>query len=118
MANKEYSSESDIDTLIVSEHLFTHYVMRSLEWVKNITKPNFSKTPPESWQDQDILWRLNDGEIDEIGKGIFESISCIEVVNGSDESAQASSTSASSTAAFVTGIILSASAIVFSLLTL
>ena len=30
---KEYSSESDIDTLIVSESLFTEYVMRSLEWV-------------------------------------------------------------------------------------
>ncbi len=38
----EYSPKSDIDTLIVSEHLFTSYVMKSLEWVKDITKPTFA----------------------------------------------------------------------------
>ena len=38
---KEYtpSSDSDIDTLIISEHLFASYVMRSFEWVKEITAP-------------------------------------------------------------------------------
>ncbi|MCR6657745.1 MAG: hypothetical protein NVV63_18495 [Opitutus sp.] len=36
---KVYSPESDIDTLIVSEHLFASYVMRSLEWTKEITEP-------------------------------------------------------------------------------
>lgn len=39
---KEYSTESDIDTLIVSEHLFAYYVMKSLEWVKEITRTDFS----------------------------------------------------------------------------
>jgi hypothetical protein len=43
-----YSSESDIDTLIVSEHLFTSYVMKSMEWLNDVTKPDFSKTPLES----------------------------------------------------------------------
>lgn len=45
----EYSSDSDIDTLIVSEHLFASYVMKSLEWVKELTVPDQSgetlKTP-------------------------------------------------------------------------
>ena len=38
---KEYtpSSDSDIDTLIISEHLFASYVMRSFEWVKEVTAP-------------------------------------------------------------------------------
>ena len=40
--DKEYSPKSDIDTLIVSEHLFTSYVMKSLEWVKDITKPAYA----------------------------------------------------------------------------
>jgi hypothetical protein len=35
--DKEYSAESDIDTLIISEHLFTNYVMRSFEWIKEVT---------------------------------------------------------------------------------
>jgi len=37
--DKEYtpSSDSDIDTLIISEHLFATYVMRSFEWVKEVT---------------------------------------------------------------------------------
>jgi len=34
---KAYSSESDIDTLIISEHLFASYVMRSFLWVQDIT---------------------------------------------------------------------------------
>lgn len=37
---KEYSSESDIDTLIISEHLFAKYVMKSFEWVKAVTAPD------------------------------------------------------------------------------
>ncbi|WP_162935623.1 hypothetical protein [Tsuneonella amylolytica] len=46
--DKEYSTDSDIDTLVISEPLFTSYVMKSLSWVKQITKPDFSKTPPKS----------------------------------------------------------------------
>ena len=42
---KEYSSKSDIDTLIVSEHLFTTYVMKSLAWIKDTTVPDFSTKP-------------------------------------------------------------------------
>lgn len=38
--DKEYSSDSDIDTLIISEHLFAKYVMKSFEWVKAATAPN------------------------------------------------------------------------------
>lgn len=37
----EYSADSDIDTLVVSESLFTDYVMRSLEWVRDVTKPTY-----------------------------------------------------------------------------
>jgi hypothetical protein len=39
--DKEYtpSSDSDIDTLIISEHLFASYVMRSFEWIKEVTAP-------------------------------------------------------------------------------
>lgn len=43
--DKEYSSKSDIDTLIVSEHLFTTFVMKSLAWIKDCTKPDFSTKP-------------------------------------------------------------------------
>jgi hypothetical protein len=43
---KAYSSASDIDALIVSEHLFTAYVMRSLEWVRDVTRPTFVKGAP------------------------------------------------------------------------
>jgi len=48
--NKEYTpgSDSDIDTLIVSEHLFTRYVMRSLDWVHEVTRPDFSSGKPRS----------------------------------------------------------------------
>jgi predicted nucleotidyltransferase len=35
--DKSYSPESDIDALIVSEHLFASYVMKSFEWVKAVT---------------------------------------------------------------------------------
>lgn len=42
-----YSAESDIDTLIVSEPLFTTCVMDSLDWVRQITKPD-EDTPRES----------------------------------------------------------------------
>ncbi len=44
--SQEYSSKSDIDTLIISEHVFTQYVMKSLAWVKDVTRPDFSKRPP------------------------------------------------------------------------
>jgi len=37
-----YSDGSDIDTLIVSENLFTSYVMKSLEWLRDVTKPTFN----------------------------------------------------------------------------
>lgn len=33
-----YSADSDIDTLIISEHLFASYVMHSFEWVRETTK--------------------------------------------------------------------------------
>jgi len=46
--NEEYSASSDIDTLIVSEHLFTSYVMKSLEWLNEVSRPDFTKVPPES----------------------------------------------------------------------
>jgi hypothetical protein len=36
--DKEYSAESDIDTLIVSESLFTSLLMQSLDWVQQITQ--------------------------------------------------------------------------------
>jgi hypothetical protein len=39
--DKAYSTESDIDSLIVSEHLFARYVMESLEWVRDVTRPTF-----------------------------------------------------------------------------
>lgn len=42
---KSYSSKSDIDTLIVSEHLFTTYVMKSLAWIKDCTRPDFTTKP-------------------------------------------------------------------------
>jgi hypothetical protein len=35
---QEYSPKSDIDALIVSEHLFTSLLMQSLEWVRDVTK--------------------------------------------------------------------------------
>lgn len=40
---KVYSSASDIDTVLVSEWLFTNYVMKSLEWLKAVTLPKFEK---------------------------------------------------------------------------
>ena len=44
----EFSTDSDIDVLIVSEPLFTSYVMQSLEWVQQITKPSFTDGKPSS----------------------------------------------------------------------
>ena len=46
--DKEYSTDSDFDTLIISESLFTTYVMKSLTWVKEITVPDFSGKQPKS----------------------------------------------------------------------
>jgi hypothetical protein len=36
--DEEYSPESDIDTLIISEPLFTSLLMESLEWVADVTR--------------------------------------------------------------------------------
>jgi hypothetical protein len=41
--SKEYSADSDIDTLIISESLFTSQVMRSLQWVSTVTAPDYDK---------------------------------------------------------------------------
>lgn len=41
--HQEYSTSSDIDTLIVSDDLFTSYVMQSLEWVNEISRPDFEQ---------------------------------------------------------------------------
>lgn len=58
--SKEYSTDSDFDTLIVSEGLFTEYVMKSLAWVKDVTKPDFSHTPPKSPEvNQDVVKHLS-----------------------------------------------------------
>lgn len=46
--DKEYSTDSDFDTLIISEPLFTTYVMKSLTWVKEITLPDFTGKQPKS----------------------------------------------------------------------
>ncbi|MEQ9261584.1 MAG: hypothetical protein RLP14_00340 [Owenweeksia sp.] len=59
--NKEYSSASDIDTLIISEHLFSKYVMHSFDWVKRITTP----------EDYDEIYKppkLNEQDITNIGR--------------------------------------------------
>jgi hypothetical protein len=40
---KEYSPDSNIDTLIISEPLFTTLLMESLEWVAHITKSKKSE---------------------------------------------------------------------------
>lgn len=44
----EPGSDSDIDVLIVSEHLFTKYVMQSLEWVQDVSMPVFTEGKPQS----------------------------------------------------------------------
>lgn len=59
--NKEYSADSDIDTLIISEHLFATYVMRSFEWIRDITAP----------EDRDADYRppeLNGDQVTQIGR--------------------------------------------------
>lgn len=54
--DKEYSSASDIDTLIISEHLFAKYVMKSFEWVKLATAGKRDEegkyTPPKLEEEQ------------------------------------------------------------------
>lgn len=61
--DKSYSSESDIDTLIISEHLFSKYVMHSFDWVKRITSPEdyeeTYKAPTLSDQDVTNIGRLS-----------------------------------------------------------
>jgi len=44
--DKEFSSKSDIDTLIVSEHLFASYVMQSLEWFDSIAHIHYPDNNP------------------------------------------------------------------------
>jgi|GEM_PF-6837954 len=68
---KEYSPSSDIDTLVVSEHLFTSYVMKSLEWVEGISRPAFPNEKPVSPQlppetTKHIYWLASSA-----GKGIW-----------------------------------------------
>lgn len=46
--DKTYSAESDIDALIVSEHLFTSYVMKSLGWLEHVTRSDAKAGPPTS----------------------------------------------------------------------
>jgi hypothetical protein len=41
--DRNYSTNSDIDALLVSERLFTTYVMKSLEWLKDVTLPKFER---------------------------------------------------------------------------
>lgn len=48
--DKEYSPDSDIDTLIVSEHVFTYYVMKSMQWLNDVSKPQAGAKPPQSQQ--------------------------------------------------------------------
>lgn len=66
-----YSSKSDIDTLIISEPLFTSYVMKSLGWVKEITKPDFNQRPPKSPSIDDQKVRYIGLLADNAQKGIW-----------------------------------------------
>ncbi|MBI3134384.1 MAG: hypothetical protein HYZ14_06865 [Bacteroidetes bacterium] len=59
---KLYSSESDIDTLIISEHLFAKYVMKSFEWVKEVTSPDYDEN------DNFKVAKLNDEQTTQIGR--------------------------------------------------
>ena len=58
--DQEYSASSDIDVLIVSESLFTGYVMRSLEWLERVTsgdrKPEGGFTQPKI--DGQTTWHI------------------------------------------------------------
>lgn len=60
--DKLYSSESDIDTLIISEHLFAKYVMKSFEWVKTVTSPDYDEN------DNYKVPNLSDDETTQIGR--------------------------------------------------
>ena len=62
---KEYSPESDIDTLIISEPLFTTLLMKSLDWVRDVTSSEKGGDgkwhPPEVTQEVlDSLHKLAD----------------------------------------------------------
>ena len=59
---KLYSSDSDIDTLIISEHLFAKYVMKSFEWVKEVTSPDYDEN------DHYKVPKLTDDETTQIGR--------------------------------------------------
>jgi predicted nucleotidyltransferase len=60
--DKIYSSESDIDTLIISEHLFAKYVMKSFEWVKEVTAPDYDEN--SKYQ----VPKLENDEVTQIGR--------------------------------------------------
>lgn len=60
--DKVYSSESDIDTLIISEHLFAKYVMKSFEWVKEVTSPDYDE------EDSYKAPKLSDDQVKQIGR--------------------------------------------------
>lgn len=46
--DKEYSWQSDIDTLIVSKELFEKYLLMSMEWIRDKTQPSFETGIPVS----------------------------------------------------------------------
>ncbi|TGK71450.1 hypothetical protein EHQ27_05165 [Leptospira wolffii] len=60
--DEQFSTDSDIDTLIISEHLFASYVMESFEWVKEITA---------SSEEADNMWKppiLTEEQVKQIGR--------------------------------------------------
>lgn len=58
---KAFSTDSDIDTLIISEHLFASYIMRSFEWVREVTRSEESSGPYKAP-------KLDDGTVGHIGR--------------------------------------------------
>ena len=67
---QEYSPESDIDTLVISEPLFTSHVMRSLEWVKEVTTPQWIKDSagPQRSASQLVAPTLESDTVFQIGR--------------------------------------------------
>ena len=70
---KEYSADSGIDALIVSERLFTTYVMRSLEWVWEVTRPTYSAGRPQSPAIPSTTTKHNNWLAQHACKGIWRS---------------------------------------------
>jgi hypothetical protein len=63
--HEAYSPESDIDALIVSEHLFTSLLMQSLEWVRDVTRST-RQDVPRSTSQRDVLYEVPSLERKEI----------------------------------------------------